>query len=76
MKNRFSVAAIISALIFSGVLSSTTLSDLAFAKTPKPTKAQIDAAKAAEAAKQSAANQAASKLIQNHLQNLFYFLTF
>ncbi len=62
MKNRFSVAAIISALIFSGVLSSTTLSDLAFAKTPKPTKAQIDAAKAAEAAKQSAANQAASKL--------------
>ncbi len=62
MKNRFSVAAVISALIFSGVLSSTTLSDLAFAKTPKPTKAQIDAAKAAEAAKQSAANQAASKL--------------
>jgi cell wall-associated NlpC family hydrolase len=62
VKNRFSVAAIISALIFSGVLSSTTLSDLAFAKTPKPTKAQIDAAKAAEAAKQSAANQAASKL--------------
>ena len=57
MKNRLTVAALIGALIFTG-----STGELVFAKTPKPTKAQIDAAKAAEAAKQTAANQAASKL--------------
>ena len=57
MKNRLTVAALIGALIFTGGTG-----EFAVAKTPKPTQAQIDAAKAAEAAKQSAANQAASKL--------------
>jgi len=50
-----------------GVLSlglTTSTIELSAAKTPKPTKAQIDAAKAAEAAKQAAANSAASKLSQ------------
>jgi len=57
VKNRLTVAALIGALIFTG-----STGEFAVAKTPKPTKAQIDAAKAAEAVKQSAANQAASKL--------------
>ena len=60
MKNRLSAAAVIGALFFAG--TTATYSDIASAKTPKPTQAQIDAAKAAEAAKQAAANQAASKL--------------
>ena len=60
MKNRLSAAAVIVALFFAG--TTATYSDIASAKTPKPTQAQIDAAKAAEAAKQAAANQAASKL--------------
>jgi cell wall-associated NlpC family hydrolase len=60
VKNRLSAAAIIGALFFTGM--TATYSDIASAKTPKPTQAQIDAAKAAEQAKQSAANQAASKL--------------
>ena len=48
------------ALIFTTTLTGT--SDFAFAKTQKPTKAQIDAAKAAEVVKQSAAAAAQSKL--------------
>ena len=54
-------AAIIGALVFG---ATSTAIDGASAKTPKPTKAQIDAAKAAEAAKQASANAAASKLNQ------------
>ena len=57
------------ALAISGSLLATvttTGTSTAYAifesKTPKPTKAQIDAAKAAEAAKQAAANAASSKL--------------
>ncbi len=57
MKNRFTVIAVVGALLCTGVTI-----DASQAKTPKPTKAQIDAAKAAEAAKQAAANAAASKL--------------
>ncbi len=51
--------AIIGALLLGLTITSP---ELALAKTPKPTKAQIDAAKAAEVAKQAAANSAASKL--------------
>jgi len=57
VKNRFTVIAVVGALLCTGVTI-----DASQAKTPKPTKAQIDAAKAAEAAKQAAANAAASKL--------------
>jgi peptidoglycan DL-endopeptidase CwlO len=49
-------------VLISGLLLTGVTTDFAIAKTPKPTKAQIDAAKAAEAAKQAAANAAASKL--------------
>ena len=59
MKKRLISAALIGTLIF-GLTSS--VADFAQAKTPKPTKAQIDAAKAAEAAKQAAAKAASSKL--------------
>ena len=59
MKNRLVSAALIGALSL-GLTTSTI--EFSAAKTPKPTKAQIDAAKAAEAAKQAAANSAASKL--------------
>ena len=59
VKNRLVSAALIGALSLGLTTSSIELSA---AKTPKPTKAQIDAAKAAEAAKQAAANAAASKL--------------
>ena len=61
MKNRLVSAALIGVLSL-GLTTSTI--ELSAAKTPKPTKAQIDAAKAAEAAKQAAANSAASKLSQ------------
>jgi hypothetical protein len=54
---KLTTAALVSGLLLTGVTT-----DFAIAKTPKPTKAQIDAAKAAEAAKQAAANAAASKL--------------
>ncbi len=57
MKNRLALIAVVGALLCTGVTI-----DASQAKTPKPTKAQIDAAKAAEAAKQAAANAAASKL--------------
>ena len=59
MKKRLISAALTGTLIF-GLTSS--VADFAQAKTPKPTKAQIDAAKAAEAAKQAAAKAASSKL--------------
>lgn len=59
VKNRLVSAALIGTLSL-GLTTSTI--ELSAAKTPKPTKAQIDAAKAAEAAKQAAANAAASKL--------------
>ena len=59
MKVRAVSTAIISALLLGLTI---TAPELALAKTPKPTKAQIDAAKAAELAKQAAANSAASKL--------------
>ena len=59
VKNRLVSAALIGTLSL-GLTTSTI--ELSAAKTPKPTKAQIDAAKAAEAAKQVAANAAASKL--------------
>jgi cell wall-associated NlpC family hydrolase len=52
-------AALVGALSL-GLTTSTI--EFSAAKTPKPTKAQIDAAKAAEAAKQAAANAASSKL--------------
>jgi len=54
----------VSTAIISALLLGLTITapELALAKTPKPTKAQIDAAKAAELAKQAAANSAASKL--------------
>ena len=45
-------------------LAATFTSPSAFAKTPKPTQAQIDAAKAEEAAKAAAANAAQQKLNQ------------
>jgi len=61
VKNRLVSAALIGVLSL-GLTTSTI--ELSAAKTPKPTKAQIDAAKAAEAAKQAAANSAASKLSQ------------
>ncbi len=61
MKNRLVSAALIGVLSL-GLTTSTI--EFSAAKTPKPTKAQIDAAKAAEAAKQAAANSAASKLSQ------------
>ena len=61
VKNRLVSAALIGTLSL-GLTTSTI--ELSAAKTPKPTKAQIDAAKAAEAAKQAAANSAASKLSQ------------
>jgi len=61
VKNRLVSAALIGVLSL-GLTTSTV--ELSAAKTPKPTKAQIDAAKAAEAAKQAAANSAASKLSQ------------
>lgn len=57
LTKRATTAAVIAALAF-----TTVTSDLALAKTPKPTKEQIDAAKAAEIAKQAAANAAQSKL--------------
>lgn len=50
------------ALIVLALLATTYSSDMAFAKTPKPTQAQIDAAKAVEAAKAVAARAAAAKL--------------
>jgi len=53
---------LISAAAICGLLLTGVSTEFASAKTPKPTKAQIDAAKAAEAAKQAAANAAASKL--------------
>lgn len=59
VKNRLVSAALIGTLSL-GLTTSTI--EFSAAKTPKPTKAQIDAAKAAEAAKQAAANAAASKL--------------
>ncbi len=59
VKNRLVSAALIGTLSL-GLTTSTI--ELSAAKTPKPTKAQIDAAKAAEAAKQAAANAATSKL--------------
>lgn len=59
VKNRLVSAALIGTLSL-GLTTSTI--EFSAAKTPKPTKAQIDAAKAAEAAKQVAANAAASKL--------------
>jgi cell wall-associated NlpC family hydrolase len=59
VKKRLISAALTGTLIF-GLTSS--VADFAQAKTPKPTKAQIDAAKAAEAAKQAAAKAASSKL--------------
>ena len=59
MKKRLISAALIGTFIF-GLTSS--VAEFAHAKTPKPTKAQIDAAKAAEAAKQAAAKAASSKL--------------
>jgi peptidoglycan DL-endopeptidase CwlO len=59
VKNRLVSAALIGALSL-GLTTSTI--EFSVAKTPKPTKAQIDAAKAAEAAKQAAANAASSKL--------------
>jgi len=61
VKNRLVSAALIGVLSL-GLTTSTI--EFSAAKTPKPTKAQIDAAKAAEAAKQAAANSAASKLSQ------------
>ena len=61
VKNRIVSAALIGTLTL-GLTTSTI--EFSQAKTPKPTKAQIDAAKAAEAAKQAAANSAASKLSQ------------
>ena len=57
VKKQAITAAVIGALTF-----TTVTADLALAKTPKPTKEQIDAAKAAESAKQAAANAAQSKL--------------
>lgn len=57
LTKRATTAAVIAALAF-----TTVASDIALAKTPKPTKEQIDAAKAAEIAKQAAANAAQSKL--------------
>lgn len=59
VKNRLVSAALIGTLSL-GLTTSTI--EFSAAKTPKPTKAQIDAAKAAEAAKQAAANAATSKL--------------
>ena len=52
----------VSALVALSLLTTTLTSELAFAKTPKPTQAQIDAAKAVEAAKAAAASAAAAKL--------------
>ena len=48
----------VSALVALSLLTTTLTSELAFAKTPKPTQAQIDAAKAVEAAKAAAASAA------------------
>ena len=59
VKNRLVSAALIGTLSL-GLTTSTI--EFSAAKTPKPTKAQIDAAKAAEAAKQAAASAATSKL--------------
>ncbi len=57
MKFRSTSVALICALLLTSQSNEFT-----FAKTPKPTKAQIDAAKAAEAAKQAAAKIAQNKL--------------
>ena len=48
--------------LLSAVCWTSLSPDVSLAKTPKPTKAQIDAAKAAESQKQAAANAAASQL--------------
>ncbi len=52
----------VSALIALSLLATTFAGEQAFAKTPKPTQAQIDAAKAVEDAKAAAASAAAAKL--------------
>ncbi|MSZ44457.1 MAG: NlpC/P60 family protein, partial [Actinobacteria bacterium] len=53
---------ITSALIVLGISLSTFGADVSLAKTPKPTKAQIEAAKKEEAAKAEAAKKAAAVL--------------
>jgi len=53
---------ITSALIVLGISLSTFSADVSLAKTPKPTKAQIDAAKKEEEAKAAAAKKAAAVL--------------
>jgi len=53
---------ITSAFIVLGILLSTFGADISLAKTPKPTKAQIDAAKIEEEAKAAAAKKAAAVL--------------
>ncbi len=57
-KSKVLVLVLSTALLLSGAVSADAFYD----KTPKPTKAQIDAAKAAELVKQKAASAAASKL--------------
>ena len=62
-KSRLIALAISGSLLATITTTGTSTAYAIFAsKTPKPTKAQIDAAKAAEAAKAAAANAAASKL--------------
>ena len=61
---RFELRRLIAIALSTTLLFGTTT---AFAKTPKPTQAQIDAAKAAEAEKKKAADAAAAKLNKANL---------